>query len=879
MSYFWYNTYIDCFLGFAMKHKIVKFFINLKMLFIQLGWLLAIVIPLFVFINWAIFTIVDTQKDTIKERLYISAEKELQNIDLFVNTRLTFVHDDIHVIENADETHLYLEDPTHVNTESYQQLIYRIALSKPSFINMMMMDVNGDILYQVSRDEDEQAVVVTGTLGSLYNALHFSVIESMDTSKTYLSELYLKDGKPILTFVKPMVYNDVLQSYLVIDYDANDLTSVLELYTTDEEDYFEFGFMNDAAIWLVNDTSFSLMRNEDLAYRENLLDKILQNSEVVVKYFSFDNEDHHFFVEQTNSLRFYIMLDINAAINDSESVFIRNAQWIAVSTNLIAGVLISFIAYMLSVRKDDRLLINANMYLTVQNEDSIVIIDKSLRIIYINPAFEKMFGYHLKDIYLKKIVPTIGVPYLPLRFDFKKIKEYDDHTWHMTKSGIYLLLYLRVKQEASIVGRNKHFIGIHSNSQIVLDDYKLYAKNTSFTMDPLFRLFETLPFDEQQSTMFFIKTMETDTYHFADFIKKHVKSDYVITVLKSNFVLIYARIKHDQFIHAVTHIDNLIETYSSLPDISNNFSRTFVVARASHTLSRINLLIEAALVSMSYAKERKHVRYFIYSEKIKQHVIRDYHIEKELSKGFKEHEFYLEYQVVKDVKQNRFIGAEALLRWHNKHLGQVSPAEFLPVIENSIYINKLSLMVLSIAIFDFEQMVSEFNEDFKISINLSQFDLNNDYIIEQMMFKINQSNLTPAHFVFEMTENQIINNLERTKQTIDELHRHGIEVAVDDFGTGYTSIHLLKSINADYIKIDKQYIKNYPSEDNGRMLDTFIDLIHRFDKPIVIEGVETKAHIDYCVKHHCEYAQGYYIARPMNAESFKEKFKQTKGVK
>ncbi len=855
-----------------MRQKSEQFFVNVKNIVVQSLWLFIIIAPIFLLINWAVFSIIQSQRETVETKVYTSAESEMNNIDLYIDQQLDNIHNDIHILLDANETDAYLDEQTPETIDDYQALIYRISSNQPFFLNAMMVDTNGDIMFHVKRTE-QGVLIKTGDLGSMSSVYYYSVVQNMDISKLFISQLYVKDGIPTISFIKPLLDdNETILSYLYIDYDANHLFSVLGLYTYNENSYFEFGLMNNGVIWDIEKTNYNISINDDMQFRTALLERIINNDDITVYHYSLAEQSDHFDVEDSNSLRFYVLLDMALAIQESGSLFLIYGQIIAVFINIITGVLISYIAYVIRVRKDDRLLINANMYLSVQNTDSVVIVDKHLRVIYINPAFEKLFGYILSDANLLNILKLIKVDYLPSKINYKTMTYYEGHAWNKTQSGLLLLSYLRVKKETFFAGRDKHFIGIHSKSLIEIDNYKDYIKHKEQTMDALFELLDYQTFDISTSTLMLIHINQTDIFDFAHYMQQHLDDDHVIAIPQKQYLMIYVHIEKEALKKEINYIDQLMESYYRDTSISSDFAHVFAIAHASSNIKRMHLLIEAMLACYTYAKERKHLRYLIYDPSIKTFIEREKQIENELEHAFNNNEFYLEYLMVKDLKTNQITAAEALLRWHNKRLGQVYPTDFIPVIEDSFYINKMTLMVLEKAINDFETIIDQCAKDFRISINLCQFDLNNEYMIDDIIETIQQSTIDQSHIMFEITENQYIHNIDKINETITKLHAAGMLVAVDDFGTGYTSLSLLKSIKADVIKIDRSYIKNYPSEDDGQMLTTLVNTIHRFNKPIIIEGVETKEHMDYCLLNNCEYMQGYYISKPLTIDILKKKF-------
>jgi EAL domain-containing protein (putative c-di-GMP-specific phosphodiesterase class I) len=376
--------------------------------------------------------------------------------------------------------------------------------------------------------------------------------------------------------------------------------------------------------------------------------------------------------------------------------------------------------------------------------------------------------------------------------------------------------------------------------------------------------------------MFLIRVEDTSTEDFAVFLKRKLDSRYIIAIPKDKYILIYINVEKHLFNQAVDMIDQLIDQYRHLPSTPNNFTHTFVVSQSSSTINQVTDLIDSLMTALEYSKHKPQLRHHIYDEDMKSIIEREKQILNELETGFVIDEFFMTYQVQLNIETGDILGVEALLRWENKHLGMIPPNEFIPIIENSFYINQLTTMVVHKVIKDFEMHLWRLPEDFRISINLSHFDFNNDYIMDQILSIIETSRMPDRMFTFEITESNYMDNIEKTNRIIDLLHKRNILIAIDDFGTGYSSINSLKSIDVDYVKIDKTFIINYPDKDNGQMFKTIAQLVHGLKKEIIVEGTETEEQIKYCLDNRCKYAQGYYISKPIEIDDFIHKFIKNK---
>lgn len=841
------------------------FFYCIQQIVINFSWLLLIIIPLLFVVNWSIVTVVSAEKETIDTRLVTTAEKEANNLNIFVNSKFEAILDDFKIITNANETSNYLMEQNLSTITEFQLMLKRIATSRTAFLEMQMININGDVIYQITRLDNGTVIESNDHQTNVSDLEYFDIVQQMDATKLYVSPLHLADGKARITLVKPIVNDEHILSLLSVDYEVNTFMSVLNEYTSQESQYLSYGLINQDDLWLFDKDEVTLNLNTNDAYQTAIDEQMQEDKHVVDYVFTLDTND--FYVNSDNHLRFYIQLDVEQAILDSGFFLINHMVSVFIFSNIIAIGIVGLIAYFIRKKRDSSMIVHANMYLSSQNTDSIVIVNEKLRVTYVNPAFEQLFGYTLVNIHLKDIKSVIGVSQLPLDYHGNQKVDYIGHNWQRIKTGIYILSYLRIKREDFFAGQ-EYYIGIYSKPKIVFDDYQNYQDNKAMILKHFTRFVEAYPFIINQTCLIMIAVRNTDVVAFAHYLQKHLESRYVIAIPHQKHVMIYVNVKPEQYQHMIYRIEELIESYRYLPTTSRYFSHIFVVAKSDEKVDTPKQLVDAMITTLIFAKAHPRQTHHIYHNQLKQEIEREKAIENELDQAFIKREFYLNYQVQMDLKTEAFVAAEALLRWDNEKLGVISPAEFIPIIEKSFYINKLSLMVVDLLIEDLKTIIDDLPADFRVAINLCEFDFSNDYIIDQLLTKIDQSPIASSHFVFEITETQYIDNVERTNQIIDLFHEKDILIAIDDFGTGYSSINLLKSINFDFVKVDRLFIKDYPDTDDGQMFDTIVNLIRGLNKIMIVEGVELQKQLEFCKTYECDLIQGYLISKPVPFQSF-----------
>lgn len=235
----------------------------------------------------------------------------------------------------------------------------------------------------------------------------------------------------------------------------------------------------------------------------------------------------------------------------------------------------------------------------------------------------------------------------------------------------------------------------------------------------------------------------------------------------------------------------------------------------------------------------------------------------------KRFELYLQPQVTIDGKSS---GAEALARWNHPTRGLLLPEVFLPILEKSGMITKLDKYMWERAC----QILADWKKqgkDYYISVNVSNKDFLFLDIFHEFSDLVTKYDVDPSKLKIEITESAVMSDLPKQAKLIERLQRAGFVVEMDDFGSGYSSLSMLKSLAVDVLKIDLEFLQNGIDEDRcQRILKAIMVLSRELNLPVIVEGVETAEHLDYLQSIGCETFQGYYFAKPMSLEDFEQKY-------
>jgi EAL domain-containing protein (putative c-di-GMP-specific phosphodiesterase class I) len=256
---------------------------------------------------------------------------------------------------------------------------------------------------------------------------------------------------------------------------------------------------------------------------------------------------------------------------------------------------------------------------------------------------------------------------------------------------------------------------------------------------------------------------------------------------------------------------------------------------------------------------------------------RKHELEDGLRRALERDEFSVHYQPLRDVSSGEIAGAEALLRWEAPDLGFVSPAEFIPVAEETGLITAIGEWVLRTACSQAQAWQDAGFLPIRMSVNLSSHQLRSSTFVETVSKTLEESRLSPDFLEFEITESTIIENTDASDATFFELHDLGIAFALDDFGPGYSSLSDLKRYPISRVKVDCSFVSQLLTDpDDAALATAIIVMAHSLGLSVVAEGVETLEQAEFLREAGCDVLQGFLMSPAVSAEKFGQFLRQAK---
>lgn len=286
-------------------------------------------------------------------------------------------------------------------------------------------------------------------------------------------------------------------------------------------------------------------------------------------------------------------------------------------------------------------------------------------------------------------------------------------------------------------------------------------------------------------------------------------------------------------------------------------------------------LLKCSDTAMYKVKEdgKNGVQFF--SKEMKDKIFMRMELEKRLLASIENEELYLVYQpqYYSDTKELR--GFETLIRWNSPELGHVSPAAFVPVAEETKFINQMGKWILKNACKRFKEMQDKYHFDAILSVNISAVQLMEPSFVQMIIGILNETGVRPYNLEIEITESIFISSMDYVIGVLNELKEIGINIALDDFGTGYSSLSYLQLLPIDTLKIDKAFIDSIVGKDiDKHIVGPIISLVHQMDISVVAEGVENLVQLDYLKEHKCDCIQGYIWGKPLIDEEMEKLIQQ-----
>jgi len=510
----------------------------------------------------------------------------------------------------------------------------------------------------------------------------------------------------------------------------------------------------------------------------------------------------------------------------------------------IEGALVQYLAVKLDItaykEQQHRLKQAAAVYRTMG--DGVLITDSQKRILSVNPAFERMFGYSQKELIGKEpmVVRTLKEDTYFYRQMWDRLLKEDRWSGRLhnkAKDGTVLPIWLTLTIVRNEKGEIENFIAIYTNLEEIIatqERAEYLAYHDSLTGLPNRAYFDLRIVDilavakehQEQVALFF---MDLDRFKIINDTLGHTVGDGMLVELSQrirvllNEKVLFARIGGDEFVVVVALHDGKKEAQQIAEQLLATI-REPITVRNYHLTTTASIgialfpddakekyeIVKYADSAMYAAKEKGKDRYEFYDKELSRIVAKRLEMEQELLQALQRQEFSLHYQPQYDLQSGRITGAEALVRWNNRTMGYVPPDAFISIAEETGMIVKIGYFIFEEACRAFMRWREAGYVIDTIAINISTVQFQEEGFMKEIHRIIERTKIDPSSIEIEITERFIMEYSTSNLTILDDLRALGCKISIDDFGTGYSSMSYLKQLPIDTIKIDRSFIQELP---------------------------------------------------------------------
>jgi len=538
-----------------------------------------------------------------------------------------------------------------------------------------------------------------------------------------------------------------------------------------------------------------------------------------------------------------------------------------------------------------------------QSPISMILTNIDSKIEYVNSAFERISGYSASDVIgqdasILKSGLTPKSLYKELWDTISRGDAWQGELQNKKKNGDIFWEHAHIAPIFDNVGVAKHYLALKQDvTQYKLQEERIIqqAHYDSLTGLPnrllsLERLSQMLKDAFRSQNNVAVLFLDLDDFKKVNDSLGHSIGDELLvqaaarlknTISNNDLV---GRLGGDEFIIILGNINSPAEVEVIATKMLKRFYQPFVlnnrelvstvsigIALYPHNSEDPKELLRQADSAMYYSKDRGRNTYNFYTHQMDQDINRRLRVEEQLRNALKRKEFEVYFQPLVEIKSRKIIGAEALLRWKNALLGQVTPDEFIPIAEQTGLIIPIGQYVIDIAFNATKKWQQQFQSQFKIAINVSPKQFRENTFIDMLKMQLEKHQIHVSSVELEITEGVLLNGDPIINSNLTSINDIGVSISMDDFGTGYSSLSYLRSYPFDTLKVDKSFINDITVDPGDlELVGAAIAMGHGLNLKVVAEGIETEEQYHLLRSLKCDYGQGYLFSKPLPRAEFEE---------
>jgi diguanylate cyclase (GGDEF)-like protein/PAS domain S-box-containing protein len=537
-----------------------------------------------------------------------------------------------------------------------------------------------------------------------------------------------------------------------------------------------------------------------------------------------------------------------------------------------------------------------------QSPNSIVITDLNGNIEYVNTMFTTVTGYASNEVLGKN--PNL------LKSNQTPQATYDDmwavltsgKTWHgelinSRKDGSIYIESAIISPVKQPDGKTTNYVAVKEDitakkkaearmeqlahfdqltglpNRVMLNDRVKYLLNISKrSNEPLAVMFLDLDHFKNINDTLGHSIGDKILIEMAQRLTKSIRSEDTVSRLGGDeFIMLFPNTDSKSAMHIATKLIEAVSQASLIENHELTITPSIGIAIYPNDGQDFETLLKNADTAMYKVKNNTRNSFNFFTQEMQSNLARNLQLVNALRHALKRSELEVYYQPQISIQDGYIIGAEALLRWNHPELGMISPAEFIPIAEDSGQIIEIGEWVLRTATAQMKKWLTEGSKEMIMAVNLSAVQFRQPNFTTLVTTILEETQLAHQHLELELTEAVTMSNPKAAIDIMNILHEQGIRMSIDDFGTGYSSLSYLKQFKVYKLKIDQSFIRNITDDSEDRaIVSAIIDMANNLGLRTIAEGVETSEQLAFLRLHGCHEVQGYYFSKPLTSEKFSE---------
>ena len=549
--------------------------------------------------------------------------------------------------------------------------------------------------------------------------------------------------------------------------------------------------------------------------------------------------------------------------------------------------------------------------ITFESQEAIIITDRQQKIMRINHAAEKLFGYTQAELVGK--TPRILLAkrdnsaqrYHKAMQQLKQSNVWEGDVWTCRKDKHPLICKVTISAVLNEQGDITHYIAhiidrsFEMEAQNQIEHLKLYDPLTHLpNRDHLKTVLGKFKQTSLLGALFLINLAGFKRFNDAlgteagdEILKQIARRLNALEKRTMTPLSLVSRISSDEFalfVAFTSEAEREQAIFNLQERIKQLFKRPLFIHQEKLTLNynmgvtlfsansheSVTQWLRQADIALHQAKEKAKENVVFYEAHMQDEVAQRHQTEQQLADALQNEEFVMYYQPQIDLTTGQVIGAESLIRWQKPNGELVPPFKFIPILEASDLMIPVGRWIIRHVIQTLSQVLQQLDQPLLVAINLSGIQFNDEQLSDYILDTLETYHFSAEYLELEVTESVLMENLYSVQNTLKTLQNHGCKVAIDDFGTGYSSFNYLKQFSANKLKIDKIFIDHIEQPKDAALVRAMAEMAHALGSIAIAEGAETEAQIEHLKMLNCDEVQGYYYSKPLPLDEFIDFVKQ-----